>query len=292
MPATDRLTEFAAVAAAGSITAAARRLQLPRATLSRRLSALESELGVRLLHRTTRKLVLTPAGEELYHRARRIVADADEAWRAVRRLDDVPRGLLRVSLTANLLGEMCVAFAQEFPEVKLEVRSTSRHVDLIREGVDVAVRFGPVRDPNLIVRRVFEGRRVVVGAPAYLARHGVPTTASDLQHHACLVDFAGDFVPSPSWPLLEGGSVKVDGPIAANDLPLVARAACAGLGLAFLPRAVIAKPIERGELTVVLEDIVGGDASCSVVYADREYIEPKVRAFVDRAVTALAPPAG
>ena len=288
MPTADRLSEFAAVVASGSISAASRDLGLPRATLSRRLTELEQELGVRLLHRSTRRLTLTPAGEELHRRARRIVADAEEAWKSVRRLDDVPRGLLRVSAHTKMLGDLFVSFVQEFPEIELEVRSTTRHVDLIREGVDVAVRFGQVRDPNLIVRRVGGGRRVVVGSPAYFEQRGHPKSVSQLKNHSCIVDFAGDAVPNRSWPLLRGGSVKVKGPLAANDITLAVRAALAGVGLAMVPEELVTREIESGKLGVVLKEHIGTDAGVSVVYADREYIEPKVRAFVDRAVVMLS----
>lgn len=287
MPSSERLSEFAAVVAAGSISAAARELDLPRATLSRRISGLEAELGVRLLHRSTRRLVLTPAGEELSRRARRIVADASAAWDAVRRLDDVPRGLLRVSTTGSVLDELFVQFVAEFPEVDLEVRETTRHVDLIGEGVDVAVRFGTVRDPNLIVRKVASGRRVVVGSPDYLRRRGHPADPAELREHDCVVDFGGDFAPRRTWPLLAGGAVEVTGPLAGNATRLLAQAARSGLGLALLPWPLVADDVRSGALIVVLESSVGADASASLVYADREYIDPKVRVFVDRAVPVL-----
>lgn len=287
MPQTDRLGEFVAVVEGGSITAAARGLGLPRASLSRRLSALEAELGVRLLHRSTRKLVLTPAGEELYQRARRIVAEASEAWQAVRRLDDVPRGLLRVSATDAALGDLFVDFLAEFPEVRLEVRSTTRHVDLIAEGVDVAIRFGPVKDPKLIVRKVADGRQLVVAAPAYIQARGRPTRPAELKDHDCIIGFAGELSPARTWPLLAGGAVPVGGRLACNELRLAVRAARRGLGLALLPLPMVSDDLDRGTLVRVLDDSVGQDAPVSIVYADREYIQPKVRAFVDRAVPVL-----
>ena len=287
MPSPERLAEFAAVVAAGSISSAARSLGVPRATLSRRMSGLEEELGVRLLHRTSRRMVLTPAGEELHRRARRLVADTLEAWAAVRRLDEVPRGLLRVSTTSRFLDQLIVAYLEEFPEVQIEVRSTTRHVDLIGEGVDVALRFGLVRDPNLIVRKVAAGKCHVMASPAYLALHGTPRQARDLASHTCLVGFAGDFSPQRSWPLLGGGGVQVGGRLAANDLEVLAAAARAGVGLALLPDAAVAASVESGDLIVVLEGVVEADASISLVYADREFIDPKVRVFVDRAVVLL-----
>jgi DNA-binding transcriptional LysR family regulator len=287
MPSPERLEEFTAVAQRGSISAAARSMGMPRATLSRRMSGLEDELGVRLLHRTSRRMVLTPAGEELLRRARRLVADTEEAWAAVRRLDDVPRGLLRISSTTGFLDELIVAYLEEFPEVQVEVRSTTRHVDLVGEGVDVALRFGEVRDPNLIARKVAGGRRHVVASPAYLARHGAPTRAGDLAEHTCLVGFAGDFSPQRRWPLVAGGDVEVGGRLAANDIRVLVAGARAGLGLALVPDAAVADSVRSGALEVVLDGIVEADASISLVYADREFIEPRVRVFVDRAVAYL-----
>ena len=287
MPSTERLAEFAAVVQAGSISAAARALELPRATLSRRMSALEAELGVRLLHRSTKRLVLTGAGLGLARRARQIVADSEAAWQAVRRLDDTPRGLLRVSVTGDVLDELIVDFIMDFPEVQVEVRTTSRHVDLVGEGVDVALRFGPVTDANLIARRIASGRRLVVGSPAYLGAHGTPRSKADLADHACLLDFGGDFGPRRTWPLLDGGEVAVKGPLSANQMQLTRRAARAGLGLALLPWIAIHQDVADGLLVPVLMDSVGIDHPINLVYADREYIDPKVRVFVDRAVPVL-----
>lgn len=239
------------------------------------------------MHRSTSGLVLTEAGRELDRRARRIVADSEAAWQSVRRLDDTPRGLLRVSVTGDLLAEVMVSFLRDFPEVRLEVRSTSRHVDLVREGVDVAIRFGPVVDLDLIVRRVAASRRLVVGAPAYLERHGTPRTPEDLAEHACLLEFGGELGPRSTWPRVDGGEISVSGTLAANQMSLTRRAAMAGLGLALLPWVAVHREFAEGRLVPVLLDHVGADHPISVVYADREYIDPKVRVFVDRAVPLL-----
>ena len=173
-PSLDRLREFLEVTRAGSISGAARRLGLPRATLSRRIASLEADLGVRLLIRRTTRLALTRAGEELLKRAQRVVVDADAAWEAVRRLDDVPRGLLRVSVTGPYLLRLFTDFLRDFPEVILEVQSTTRHVDLLAEGVDVAMRIGPIRDQDLIARLVHVDRLMVVASPDYRMRHFEP----------------------------------------------------------------------------------------------------------------------
>lgn len=281
MPSNDRLTEFAAVAAARSISAAARSLGLERATLSRRMSGLEAELGVRLLHRSTSRLVLTPAGEELRRRADRITADAQEAWSAVRRMDDVPRGVLRVSMVGDALDDVLVGYVRDFPEVRVELVETSRQVDIIAERIDVAVRFGPVTDLYLIARRVnARVDRVVVASPGYLARVGRPASPDELIEHECLG------ARTSTWPLRAGGRVSVTGRLGANGSRLILKAARAGLGLAFLPMPLIRDELSSGALVHIL-DSVGDTAQVSIVFADREYIDPKVRVFIDRALPAL-----
>jgi DNA-binding transcriptional LysR family regulator len=292
MPSTDRMREFLEVVKAGSISEAARVLGLPRATLSRRMSGLEADLNVRLLHRRTTRLVLTDAGHELARRAVRIVEDADAAWVAVQRLDDIPRGLLRVSVTGPHFLELFTDFLCDFPEVQIEVQSTTRHVDLLAEGVDVAIRIGEIKDQNLIARRVHSDRTLVVATPEFLNSFGTPTHAKELAKFDCIVGFSGDWAPSRRWPLTSGGTIPVGGRLAANEIELVLSAAKRNLGLALLPSAVVAPDINAGTLIPVLVDEVGVEIPISLVYADREYIDPKIRIFVDRAakiVTASMP---
>lgn len=288
MPSTDRLEEFARIVQEGSISQAARVLEMPRATLSRRLSQLEEELGVRLVHRRTRSLVLTDAGHELFRRARRISAEAAEAWDAVRRLDDTPRGTLRVSVSAGIDPDLFVDFLADSPEVSIVVRSSSRHVDLLGEGIDVAIRYGDVTDPDLYVRRVAMIRTLVVASPAYLERHGHPRRPEDLARHLCLRRALGERETMDTWALRTGGSVEVTGRLVTNDLPLLRAAALRGEGLALLPRAIVQEDLGQGALVPVLEKQVGDDFPVCLVHADREYIAPKVRAFVDRAAEHLA----
>ena len=272
----------------GSISEAARIMGVPRATLSRRMAGLEADLGVRLILRRTTKLALTHAGEELLRRAQRIVADADEAWDAVRRLDDTPRGLLRVSLTGSHFSKLFTEFLSEFPEVRLEVQSTTQHVDLLSEGVDVAMRIGPVQDQNLIARRLHTDRLVVVASPEYLAQSGTLKRAADLSKHTCIMGFSGGWTPNTTWPLWKGGTVSVSGRLSGNDIGLVRAAAIEGLGCALIASAIVAEDIEAGRLVPVLLDQVGAELPISLVFADREFIDPKVREFVDRAVQVIA----
>ncbi|GHB42505.1 transcriptional regulator [Pseudovibrio japonicus] len=277
----DRMREFVEIVNAGSISSAAERLGIPRATLSRRLSALEADLSVRLLHRRTNRLTLTEAGRTLHQKAVAIQRDIEETWSMVRRSDDVPRGLLRVSIADTALSEIFASFAKQYPEVDLEVRATTQHEDMLSEGIDVAVRAGTISDPNLIARQMMQDRLCVVASPAYLATHGTPKSIKDLSAHNCIVGFAGGWTAGKSWPLRRGGSVAVSGRFKSNSLALSRTAVLQGVGLALLPLHFTDGDIEEGTLVPLLEDQVGTDVSISVVYVDREFIEPKVRALVD-----------
>lgn len=287
-PSIDRMREFIEVERAGSISAAARDLSLPRATLSRRLSGLEADLGVRLIHRRTNRLVLTSAGKELRLRASKIVADADAAWAAVQRLDDTPRGLLRVSVAGDFFQELFTNFLCDFPEVQLEVLSTTRHVDLISEGVDVALRIGPIKDQDLIAKCIHSDRLLAVATTEYLEYCGEPKNPADLKDINCIVGFAGDWTPSNSWPLWNGDQIEVSGRLAANEIGLVKAAVLDGQGIALLPTAVISDELKNELLVPVLPDEIGAEIPVSLVYADREFIDPKVRIFVDRAAEVIA----
>ncbi len=291
-PSADRLREFVVVLEEGSISAASRRLDIPRATLSRRLSSLESTLGVRLLHRQTRRLVPTDAGEQLFARASRIVADTRDTWAAIRRLDDQPRGPLRVSTNFTQRARVLfAAFATDYPEVRLEVSATERHVDLVAEGIDVAIRGGPIADPNLIVRRLSADMNVACASPAYLERRGTPNNPKDLSHHDVIVGFRGTHAPSQSWPLIRGGEVRVPHVLASTDMRLRIEWARAGLGITLVPSGLIASHLRDGSLVHVLRGKIGAPAPLSLVYVDREHQAPQVRAFIDRAVAFFRQPA-
>ncbi len=291
MSVAEGFEEFVAVVDCGSVTGAAELLGQPRATLSRRLSRLEARLGVRLLHRTTRRLKLTAHGEVLYGKARRVVDAAQEADAAVRRLDGVPRGLLRVSTPMGLPGAMFAAWLADFlatyPDLRVEVVATSVHVDLIADGFDVALRTGPIEDPNLIVRRVTQARLLAVASPTYLKRRGTPTTAQDLMAHDCICAFRAGTVAERQWPLREGGSIEVSSLLSTNQMQLRLAAARRHLGIALVAEVTAAAALDAGELVAVLEPIIGTQERVSLVYADRTFLDPKVRAFVDFMVKRL-----
>lgn len=288
MDETEGFGEFVAIVKAGSVSAAARELRVPRATLSRRLARLEERLGVRLLHRSTRRMKATLAGQELFRRASRLQQEAREAEAAVRQLDDVPRGLLRISTPplggTRELGATLLRFLQAWPEVELEVSASLRHVDLLEEGVDVALRAGRVRNPALISRRLFQSRRHVYAAPTTLEKYGTPQTLADLARFDCVSGWDPVTLQSMrEWPLIEGGTVPVTGRLATNDLQLALGAVLDHGSLALLPSQIIALRAPDAAVPV-LADLVGSEAHIWVVYPERAYLDPKVRAFVDHMV--------
>ncbi len=283
---------FVAVVDAGSITDAARVLGLPRETLSRRLQRLEDRLGVRLLHRSTRSLSLTTAGQTLYDRARPLVVAAREAEAAVRQGDDVPRGLLRVTVPpasrVDYWGELLLTFARRWPEVSMEVVAGSQHFDLVSQGFDVAVRAGVVRDPGLVCRRLRTVDLRAVASKAYLDRMGRPHTTEELSSHALLLGMDGEGRVTRTWPQLDGGTVEVRGRFSANDLALLLRAVREGDGIALLPARFVAADIASGALEHVLPCSIGAEASLTVVFVERQLMPAKVRAFVDHVVDWFA----
>jgi len=298
----NEIAIFVAVVEAGGFTAAARRLGLPKSTVSTRVARLEHRLGVRLLQRTTRSLGLTDVGAAFHQRCARIVADAEEAERAITACNEAPRGLLRltapVDITAAYLGGPLAEFCRRYPDIAVELVSTDRVVDLVDEGFDVALRAGRLTQTTLMARRLAQVGSQLFASPAYLARHGRPRAPADLAGHACLV-FSSP--PEPRrWRLRDPDgrevAVQVSGPLTVNSPDAIRRAMVAGLGIALLPvfaGNVLAGAIApRGdEIEQVLPGWSGPESVLSVVYPSPRYLSPKVRAFVDFIVDHFADPA-
>jgi len=288
-PETAELLAFVAVIDNGSIAAAADELGLPRATISRRLARLEERLATRLIRRTTRQLALTDAGRELDPHARRIVEAVQQAAKSLQLADGAPRGLLRVSAPpgpAGLFDDVLVEFMARYPHVQLEVERSTRQVDLVAGGFDVALRATSHLHPGLVARRLATVSVGVVAAPSYLARQGTPRDPADLADHAALVGYDRGERPSTHWPLLDGGSVRVNARMASNDLGLLGRAAAAGEGLALLPAPLCAAAIADGSLRPILP-MVGALSQLALVYAEKAHLAPAVRAFVDHVASRL-----
>jgi DNA-binding transcriptional LysR family regulator len=288
---TSELLAFTRTVEAKSLSRAAAELAAPRATIGRRLARLEERLGVRLLRRTTRALALTDAGEAFYRHARIVLDAVEQAEASVRKSDTVVRGTLRVATPPMLdtsFNTLVCDFARVYPEVQIHVDASARHVDLLREGYDVALRAGSELEPGLVARTVARTSSVAVAAPAYLALHGTPKKARDLRAHKCLVGFMRGGLPQTHWPKAGGGKISIEGSFVTNDITLLMDAAVRGLGIAVLPTLLIGVPLERGALVRVLPELIHAETRVAVVYQEKELLPPQVRAFIDLLV-AWAP---
>jgi len=279
-----------AVLDAGSVSGAARSLGVPRPTLSRWLSELEEQLGVRLFHRSPSGVVPTRAGQVLADQLRPSLRALEDAEDAVRRMDDVPRGLLRVSVPPPLVAELCALvtdYLKRCPEVEVELLSVQHVVDLRAEQIDVAVRGGALQDPSLVARRLRSFDVVAVASPGLLAAHSPVCTPADLVGLPCLRAHDQRGRPQSRWPLRSGGQVEVAGPLVTNDRNLLREAAIAGVGVALLARSSAAPALAGGHLTTVLPEQVGTTSALHVVYADRRFLPARVRVFVDTLVAGM-----
>ena len=277
---------FARVARAGSFTKAARDLELPKSTVSRKVSRLEARLGVRLLHRTTRNLTLTDAGVEYYRSCSRVVADLTNAELAVTQLQASPRGTLRITAPvefgAGFLGPLVVELLERHEDLRVDLVLTDRVIDLVTEGFDAAIRAGLLKDSTLVARKLGTVRRVICVSPDYFARKGVPRTPDDLRHHDCIIFHAGH--EGTTWRI--GGPKKIvdvliSGPVVVNNFDFVHEVALAGVGIACLPTFRCAQDLKAGRLQTILDDWTTEKIFLSVVYPSARYISPKVRALLN-----------
>ena len=246
---TAELLAFAQTVDAKSLSRAAAELAVPRATISRRLARLEERLGARLLKRTTRSLVLTDAGEQLYRHARIVLDAVGQAEASVRRTDETVRGDLRVSIMPMInasFNEMVIDFAAQHPELRVSIHSSSQLVDLKRDAYDVVIRASSDLEPGLVVRTLARDPVIVVGAPDYLERHGTPRTRRDLARHRCIMGLAHGDLPQTHWPAAGGGKVYVEGAFFTNDMLLRVHAAVRGQGLAMLPLIAVRSFLDVG----------------------------------------------
>ena len=228
---------------------------MPKSTVSRKISELEERLGARLLQRTTRKLSLTDVGHTYYQHAARVVAEVEEAELAVTRMQEAPRGLLRVTSPLNFdyLGPIVATFLERYPEVKIELVCADRVVDLVQEGFDLALRAGHLADSTLIARTLGALKSFTVASPTFLRKHGTPMHPEDLERFDCVVFGAGP--DRARWRLHHSGkthAVNVRARLVANDFQVLDDAARAGLGVALLPGFRCVEPLRTNELRRVL----------------------------------------
>jgi DNA-binding transcriptional LysR family regulator len=284
---------FSKVAEAGSFTAAARSLGMPKQTLSRRVAELEQELGVQLLLRTTRRLHLTDVGAAYAVRCGELVRLAEEANHAVTDTRQVPKGVLRVTADP-VFGEafvtgLIVEYANRWPEVQVEAVLTRRHVNLLEEGFDVAFRIGKVDDPALSATRLGPARVRYCASPAYLERRGTPSSPEELHQHECIL-LVSEGAPM-RWPFRgpKGDMlVPVSGRLRFNSFAMAHAAALNGLGIAIFPEFACADDIQRGRLVPVLEDSGVDVGAVWLVHPTHRYLTARVRTFIELALQRLA----
>lgn len=281
------LEVFVRVIELGGFSAAARACGMTPSAVSKLISRMEQRLGTRLVNRSTRQLQLTPEGCVFYERGMRLLADLDEAERCAS-AHAAPRGRLRVNANVPFGHHFLLPLAPEFldlhPDVTLDIVLTDEVIDILEQRTDVAVRAGPLKSSNLMARKLGATRMVIVGAPGYLTRHGIPTTPDALLRHNRL---GANYVRAqPGWPLRHDGEdtvVPVTGNAQASDGEALHRLALAGLGLARLAAFQVREDIAAGRLLAVLEDCNPGDVEevHAVFVGQGGHLPLRVRAFLD-----------
>jgi len=285
---------FAHVVREGSFTAAAKVLDLPKSTVSRKISALEDRLGVRLLQRTTRSLSLTEPGRVYHEHCERILAEVEAAERAVGSLRDEPRGRLRVTgaLRMHFMGSLFAELLVRHPDLEVELLCTDRNVSLVDEGFDVAIRAGQLEDSTLVARRLGHADQVMVASPAYVHRRGEPSHPRELRDHAGLVFGGGDpKAGGATWTLVLGDACEPGNPrprLRANDFDVLLASALAGQGIAVLPEVMVEQELAQGRLVQVLPQWELAQVPLQVVYPSAQLLSPNVTALVELLVERVA----
>jgi DNA-binding transcriptional LysR family regulator len=282
---TAGLLAFVRSVETGSFSSAARLLGATPSAISKSVAKLEARLGARLLQRSTRSISLTDEGASYYDRVSHLVRELEEAGDAVQG-SPLPRGALRVSgpidLGRLMLAKLAGRFIDRFPGVRVELLLTDRNVDLVREGVDVAVRIGPLADSALIARTLGRVAFVACAAPSYLRTHGTPNTIDDLAQHKCLRYLsAGRPI---DWEFVDGGihkAVEVTGSFDTDDGGALVAAACTGAGIAYLFRFQAQAHFATGELVPVLGHYASPSFEVYALHAYSRHVSPRVRVWID-----------
>lgn len=288
-----RIRAFVQVFDAGGFSSAARQHGRSKALLSKYVTDLEDYLGVRLMNRTTRKLSLTEAGEAYYREASQLLQQLDDLDATISDQTAEPRGLVRISAPRNFgettLAPAIFAFMAKNPMISIDLRLEDRYVDLVDEGIDVALRISMMTDSSLIARKIADMRFYICAAPALIAQHGEPRSVEALRSVPCIIDT--NMAGQANWRLVENGkpvSVHVSGPVRVNSPVAAMQAALAGLGFAVLPSYLAEPSITAGTLVQVLKVQMTEGPSLQAVYPHRRHLAGKVRALIDHLVDWFA----
>jgi DNA-binding transcriptional LysR family regulator len=279
------ISTFVKIAESGGFAAAARRLGVSPSTVTTQIQDLEDRLGVRLLNRSTRKVSLTEIGRAYYERCMHILADMDEADSAVHAMDAKPSGILHLNVSISIpyfVAPVIAEFTSLYPDVKVNMMMSDRLVDLVEEGIDLAITTLPVPNSNLIMRRVGSVRLVVYGSPDYFERRGVPHEPNDLVDHNCLKYTFSAWGSEWRFKSPEGPrAIHVNGNMEANSVNALKQAAVLGQGLILAPDYLVADEVELGRLAPALTEFCSPELPINAVYPHRQHLATNVRSFLD-----------
>lgn len=275
---------FLRVVETNSFTAAAETLGIQKSTISRRIRQLEDDLGVRLLQRTTRKLKLTEEGQELFERCRPLIEELEQLPDLVSAHHTEPQGRLRITMPPELaiflMKDVIADFMNRYPKINLEIELSTRVVDLIEEGIDLALRVGELMDSSLIARKISGVTSGLYAAPGYLKKHGNPKTPDDLPQHHCLRRLTSSLQWSfDNWD--NGKPIAIPARLKANNLTFLRDMAIQEMGIARIPKAFCRSQVEQGLLVPVLEQYHLPGSEIHALYPSRRHLNPKVRLFID-----------
>ena len=290
------MAAFVRVVEARGFSAAAPTLGLTPSAVSKLVTRLETRLGVRLLQRTTRALHLTAEGELFFDSARRIVGEIDQLESQLSDGRGTPHGLLRVTtslaFTTHQLAPVVSEFLARHPRIELELLPTDRVIDMIEEGVDIAIRIGRLADTSFMARKIGEDKRLICASPAYLARYGTPRTPQDLVRHRCIVSRERAYLNR--WAFKAGSHVQeieVTGPLAVSEGEAQLQMALQGVGIVRLTRLTVAQAVRDGKLLSLFEaQSADSGVPIHAVYPHRRHLPSKVPAFVDFLIEKFTPP--
>ncbi len=278
---------FRRVAEASSFSAVARETTMSQSTVSKHIASLEERLGTKLLNRSTRSLSLTEAGTEYYHYCVRILNDFQEAEASIGKGRIKPTGTLRLSSTVPFGRKFIIPFLgnflKQYPDIEVDYLMEDREIDLVKEGVDVAIRVGPLADSSLVARKIGTSRRMVVASPEYLIKNGFPKTPSDLKSHECLLYSLLKSQNEWFFSSAQFGdeSVLIKGRFKASSNEALCEAAISGLGIATMCEWHVREHIKKGRLTVLLKNYELTSYDINAVYPERRYMPEKVKRLID-----------
>ncbi|MRT11111.1 LysR family transcriptional regulator [Enterobacteriaceae bacterium RIT711] len=283
----EYLNIFIQVVEQGSFTKAADVLQIHRPTVSKAIQQIENDLGVKLIHRTTRKLSVTAEGDEFYHHARHVLAEVNDMMASFSPTLP-PRGRLRLDVPLALAHAILIPNLRDFralyPGIEIVLVSSDKKTDLITEGVDCLIRLGALQDSSFVSRRLGDIRMVTCAAPSYLREHGRPETLADLDQHQAVNFFSDHSREVMEWKFIEDGSVVSLRPASSmlvDNSDILLSCGLAGLGIIQATFDALAPHLSSGALEEVLTQYPSVSKPVSVMYPDRRYLSPKVRVFID-----------